>query len=207
MPLANGGRDQGRRQRLAELVSIVTQQLAAAVQNSDLDIVLYHLGDANPVAEPNVQLAADHILPEELGDRPRLAAPLLDLFQPDQVSFVLLVTNSPVHDLDDVAHGDWRARLYLYRDIDRMRWSHPLREIVVKSTDPRRSLPDVTRVADAIVETSDLNSEERNAMPQVICPFCLQPHDFRISSSVTKLARKCPRSISKTTPKHRRSGS
>jgi len=110
-------RDNRRRSRLAKLASSLIKRLNKRNQET-LRLLIYRLGQDYPVAGPGQEPDAEVLVPPDMGCRPRLLGPLLEIHSMEQVGFVLLLTNGSILDQDDWSDTLWSERISVYSEVD-----------------------------------------------------------------------------------------
>ena len=123
-------------QSLAKVPAEVIEKLENREATKEIfSAITCRMGQRMPVAVNNQTLKEDQLLPSGSSFLPRLAAPLLEQVTPEQVGFILLLTNRFIIDLDDWIEV-WRdVPIILYTTSEQVPdWPPSVKIILEKST-------------------------------------------------------------------------
>ena len=114
------------RATLSQLTSDILEELRKSSYDA-IHPLTYQMGYSAYIAavedEPTLpQLEATYC-------RPCLLTPILELFDPDKIGFVLLLADASAIDQDDWQESDWRERIVVFTLATDMAWTEPFRVI------------------------------------------------------------------------------
>ncbi len=103
------------RNDLASMTAEVIHRLNQ-LQNDRLHLLVYRMGESQPLIIPGDKPEPETLIPHTLGRRPRLLGPILDFYVPGQVAFLLLLVNQPALDEEDWQDSEWNKRVLVYSE-------------------------------------------------------------------------------------------
>lgn len=111
---------------LSQLTSDILEELRKSSYDA-IHPLTYQMGYSTYIAA----VEDEPILPqlEATYRRPCLLTPILELFDPDKIGFVLLLANASAIDQDDWQESDWRERIVVFTLATDMAWAEPFRVI------------------------------------------------------------------------------
>lgn len=111
--LVNGSESRLRNIKLLrevhEFIGLATQEKTF----EDVYLIVYRLGSQNPIFFDGEEVTIDQLVGYGLPSLPSLAGPILDLYDLDQVQFVLFCTHQSISDAEDWCKH-WQAKSFLF---------------------------------------------------------------------------------------------
>jgi len=125
--------------RIRQTIAQICSQLLALFHDldeevSNLNLLVYRMGENMPIAGPREQRSPEAIIPNEIGARPRLIMPILDRFDFQNLSAVILITTQPTVDQDDWQGTQWNDVISVYSPTNRAMWSDSTNIIPVQES-------------------------------------------------------------------------